>query len=157
MIRTALILMGLGALAAPLPASANWLRSCQSGATASSVGGGGSFVCHNPASADDDPGVLDVSNCENVDIFWYDNITGDGTGDADGTAAIYTCPVVANAALDTEAERLAGCQPLNGGTTLSPAATEVQGLGAVRIWVDVELASTENQLVVRCAQPSGGP
>lgn len=154
--RSVLIAGLVGVLVAPA-AHATWLRSCQTGATASSVGGGGSFVCHNPASEDDDPGVLDTSACENVDIFWYDNATGDGGGDLDGTAAIFTCPVVANAALDTEAERLAGCQPLNGGTVLSPAATEVQGLGAVRVWADVELASTENQLVVRCAQPSGGP
>jgi hypothetical protein len=146
--RSAWILGWTLVLLAPA-AQANWLRSCQAGATASSVGGGGSFVCHNPTADDDDPGVLDVSTCENVDIFWYDNVTGDGGGDLDGTAAIFTCPVVANAALDTEAERLAGCQPLNGGTTLSPAATEIQGLGAVRIWADVELASVENQLVVR--------
>lgn len=154
--RSAWILGLIGALVAPT-ADATWLRSCQAGATASSIGGGGSFVCHNPASGDDDPALLDASTCENIDIFWYDNITGDGTGDADGTAAIFTCPVVANTALDTEAERQAGCQPLNGGTTLSAIATEIQGLGAVRIWADVELASTENQLVVRCAQPSGGP
>lgn len=151
--RTALLLGLLVVLAVPV-ADAEWIRNCQAGRTTNSLSGG-LFACHNPTVVDDDPGVLDVSGCENVDIFWYDNITGDGTGDLDGTAAIFTCPVVANEVLDTEAERLAGCQPLNGGTTLSPAATEVQGLGAVRIWADVELASTENQLLVRCAQPSG--
>ena len=156
MYRMVLIVGLIGALVAP-EAHAGWIRSCQAGATASSIGGGGSFVCHNPTAADDDPGVLDVSSCENVDVFWYDNITGDGSGDADGTAAIFTCPVVANEALDTEAERQAGCQPLAGGTTLDATNTEIFGMGAVRIWADVELASVENQLVVRCAQPSGGP
>jgi len=156
---TSVLILGLiGALVAP-ESRANWLRSCQANATASSIGGGGSFVCHNPASADDDPGVLDVSACENIDIMWYDNITGDGSGDPDGTATIYTCPVVPNAALDTEAERLAGCQPMNAGTgtALTVALPDIYGAGGVRIWADIELASAENQLLVRCSQPSGGP
>ena len=154
--RTALILVGLGALVVGLPATAEWQKGCISGtAHQSNSIGVGEFVCHEPTTADDDPDVLAISGCENVDIFWYDNITGDGSGDADGTAAIYTCPVTVAAAVDTEAERLLACQPLNGGTTLDITNTEVLGTAAVRLWVDVELASAENQLVVRCAQPSG--
>ena len=133
-------------------ANANWLKNCQTGATTNTLTPGG-FVCHNPASADDDPGLLDFLNCENVDVEWYDNITGDGTGDPDGTATIYKCPSVATAALDTEAERLAGCQPVAGGA-LSVATPFLFGLGGRILWVDIELASTENQLVVTCAQPS---
>lgn len=153
--RLVLILGLIGALAAP--AAANWQQGCQSGTgfQRNVIGGGGTFTCHNPTAADDDPSVLDVSGCENVDIFWYDNVTGDGSGDVDGTASVYTCPVTAVSAVDTEAERLAACQPFNGGTTLDATNTELEGLGAVRIWVDVELASTENQLVVRCSQPAG--
>jgi hypothetical protein len=144
----------VGSLIFASPSLADWTRSCQTGFTASSIGGGGSFVCHNPTGANDDPSVLDVSACENVDIFWYDDVANGAA--STGTAAVFTCPVVANAILDTEAERQAGCQPLNGGTTLSAANTEVQGLGAVRIWVDLDANSTaSNQLLVRCAQPSG--
>ena len=136
-------------------ASADWLKFCSGSAVATSVGSG-EWVCHNPASADDDPGLLSVMNCENWDAGWYDNITGDGSGDTDGTAAAYTCPFVASTATDTEAERLLACQPLNGGTTLNATSTEIFGGGLIKLWFDVEAASTENQLIVRCSQPARG-
>lgn len=151
MVRPVLLLGLVLVLAAP--AHAVWLRSCQAGATASSLTPGG-VVCHNPTAADDDPGLLQIGECENVDVMWYDNITGDGTGDLDGTATVFLCPLVAAAALDTEAERLVGCQPVTGGG-LSPATAELFGVGGFILWADVELASTENQLVVRCSQPAG--
>ena len=88
------------------PASANWQKGCQTGAAyqAKSLGAGGSIACHNPTAADDDPSLLSVSGCENIDIFWYDNITGDAGGDADGTAAI---PVSIRGAQETGATTLA--------------------------------------------------
>jgi hypothetical protein len=38
---------------------------------------------------------------------------------------------------------------------MSPGVAELLGVGAVILWADVELASSENQLLVRCAQPAG--
>ncbi len=136
-----------------VPARADWLRGCQAGATTRNLTPGG-VACHNPTAPDDDPGLLQIGECENVDVMWYDNISGDTTGDADGTATVFLCPVVAAANLDTEPERLAGCQPVTGGA-LNAATAELFGVGGFILWVDVELASVENQLVVRCSQPSG--
>jgi len=154
-----LALIGLvGALVAlSSTAQANWQKGCQSGAafTTSSLAPGG-YVCHEPTTDADSPSVLDISNCENVDIQWFDNITGNGAPDADGTATLYVCPVVAAAAMDTDAERRLACQPMNAGsgTVLSATVTEIYGEGGLRIWADIANASAENQLLVRCSQPS---
>ena len=151
--QAALVLLIGAMMVAPLTASSDWLKSCQAGATARNMTPGG-VVCHNPSAADDDPGLLQIGECENVDVSWFDNISGDGTGDLDGTATIFLCPMVAAASLDTEAERLVGCQPIASGG-LSPAAAELFGVGGFILWADIELASVENQLLVRCSQPSG--
>lgn len=146
----------LVALLCPNIGQSDWVQNCPGNAGVMvDLSPPGVYFCHNPQSANDDPGLLRTNSCENIDIYWYDNIDGTGGGSA-GTAAIYTCPFVSAAATDTEAERELACQPLNNGvgTVLSATTTEIQGAGVVQLWADVEGGTTDNQLVVRCSQPS---
>lgn len=158
------LLLGLGGLALPVVSSAEWQLGCQSGTgfQRNSIGNGGSFVCHDPSAATDAPEILGIASCENVDVFFYDDLDGDGTASA-GTHDVYTCPQGngddgdgdGSADLNTDAERRLGCQPLNGGTTLSSTNTEVFGMSGAWMWVDSAGATNDGRIIVRCAQPSG--
>jgi hypothetical protein len=118
---------------------------------AAALGGTGKTACHryDGATADDDPSILQVTDCDNVDIFYYPDFDGDGV-DSAGTVDVYTCPSTGNAHLNTEAELLLACQPVNGGTQLDAANTEVWGLGVGYLWFNVELWDDDTELQVVC-------
>ena len=100
---TRYILMVLAGLLLATPAIADWVGCTNSSRSIAALSGTGRTACHDPASADDDPSILNTENCDQVDVFWYDDINGDGTASA-GSAALYTCPSSDNstAGLDTE-------------------------------------------------------
>ena len=108
------------------------------------TGNGAGATCHNQ-----DPSVLQITDCDQVDIMYYPDFDGDAT-DSAGTVDVYTCPSIGRAHLNTEAELEAACQPLDGGTTLDAANTEVEGLGASWVWFDVEGWVDDNELQVKC-------
>jgi hypothetical protein len=103
----------------------------------------GEWVCHDP-QAGEDPSPLNIAACENVDIFWYDDLSGAATSTA--TVVLYTCPF--------SSSNTTTCQPLNGGTTLSATNTEVFGAAGIWLYADVTADSNDPRLIVRCAQPS---
>lgn len=140
-------ILGLALLA--LPAQADWQKNCDSSRAAVTGIQAGEFVCHDVTAADVDPPILSVNACENWDALWYPDPDGSGT-DSTSTVAIYTCP-------DTDANittNTAGCQPLDGGTTLGATNTEVFGAASVWMWADVSAFNDGGRIIVRCAQPS---
>lgn len=145
------LLVVLSGLMLPLSAGADWLFNCQVGDPTTRVKPGG-YACHLPTSATDSPSILDTSQCENIDIFLYDNITGDGSG---GTSIVdvYHCPVTAT----VSADNTLSCSQLAATTALSSSNPEVQGAGIVRLFLDVTAGavSGETLLMARCSQPSG--
>jgi hypothetical protein len=159
--RLALILC-VGALVAPVDALAvtaqtgNWLRFCQSGQIAKNLVGG-AMACYTPAAGsatDAASPVLDVTACENVDIFYYADWDGDGTT-CTVTYAIENCPPNANGLTDTL--KNTACTTLPGtidmGTGVGQSAVESNLAGVIlRIRAEGAGANIDScRVVVKCA------
>jgi hypothetical protein len=154
-----IVLVGLGLLIAS-DSMADWLKSCiTQGPNVTSLSGTGRIVCHRFDTvqdalqvdvSDDDPSVLQVTDCDQVDIFYYPDYDGDGT-DNTGEIEVYTCPS-SMFHEDTEATLLNACQPVNGAgiTVLDETNTEVWGLGVGWLWFDVENWDDDAELQVKC-------
>jgi hypothetical protein len=158
-----LFLALLGGLLLPMTASATpaedsdvvWLRACQ-GLKVASVSAG-TYVCLTPDSDADDEvasNVLDVSSCENVDIFLHDDYDGDATA-CTYTWDIEMCPPGAGA-LATDALKNAACADLPGATDLS--GDDVESNLAVQFLRVVGNNAGANpdscRIVVKCAEGS---
>lgn len=181
------ILFGLLVLGWAGPVGADWLAGCkgmenhmctaaaapwacctgpgtgtcpEDGQFTDKLGGTGKLACHHPDTGTDSPSPINVSDCDQVDIFWYPNWNGAGA-DSAGDVDVYTCPVTAsanydadgNGTLNVEADWLLMCQDLDGGTTLTALNTEAQGWGIVWLWFDVgaSVAHTNDaELLVKC-------
>lgn len=154
----ALVLL-IGASVAPFAANAvptqtgNWLRGCQTGQATRSLKGA-EWACYTPAAGADDESaapLLAVGDCENVDIFLWDDFDGDATA-CTVTWDIEGCPPVA-AAVDTDTERNAACTTLPGTTSLSGDDVE-SNLAALYLRVHGENAGANIdscRIVVKCA------
>jgi len=148
MYRSALILMGLGALVAPFPAgAANWLKSGQSPGSATQSLFVGSWASNAPTAETDDSGILGVSNCENVDVLFFDDSDGDGT--ASGiNGVVRSCP---SASADAQ-----GCWAVENLTLDGDPATNTEaiyGFAANWIYIDYGGAETDDAstlVIVRC-------
>jgi hypothetical protein len=153
------LILGLGALVAPgiswsAPAqTATWTRGCQAGSTAS-VLSGGTYACYTPASGADDESaspILDVSQCENIDIFLFDDFDGDATA-CTVTWTIESCPP-GSGALATDALKNAACNTLPGTASLTGDDVE-SNLAAhlVRVHGDNAGAAINScRIVLKCA------
>ena len=154
--RLALILLGLGALAA-LPAhSADWLKNCQttSAANAQTLQPG-SFACTIPTSAtDNSDGYLDVSACENIDILYWDDVDGDTTAGG-GTGIMRSCPTTG---LSTAAAGVgeSACWAIENLTLDGNPATNTEAIYGVAanwiFWEQTAYATTTEpiRVMVRC-------
>jgi hypothetical protein len=78
---------------APPAQSANWLKNCQTTASAPSQSlSPGQYACNVPTSAtDNSSGLLSVDGCENIDIFFYPDFDGDAVASG-GTGQMRNCP-----------------------------------------------------------------
>lgn len=154
--RSRLVLLLMGALAAPTAWAAtqtgSWTNGCQAGQTTKSLHGG-QFACYNPAtgaSTSSASPIIDVNSCENVDIFLYQDRGGTGAADCTVTWTIQTCPVATLAndtARDNACNTLLGTAALTGDdveSNLAPAFLRVVGGGA-----GANIDSC--QIVVHCA------
>ena len=158
--RPALILGLVGALVAPVvvfavPAQvANWSRACQTGSTTKNLEGG-SFACYTPAvgaSLESASPILDTSDCENIDVFLWDDFDGDGTS-CTVTWAVQGCPPGASA-LATDALKNAACNTLTGVANLSGDDVK-SNLAAqyVRVVGQAAGAAIDScRIVVKCAE-----
>lgn len=104
-----------------------WTRDCQTGTTTQSLATGGSFACFDiPASSTTVSVMLNVSACENFDVFFDPDINGAGTT---ATVDIFSC--VAN-------ETTNSCQrPYNNtAEDLNDNAFETLAIfGAAGVWI----------------------
>ncbi len=162
MIRLALYLL-VGALAAPAvwaaPAQVgSWARACQTGQTTASLKGGG-WACYTPTGSDTESAspALDVTSCENVDVFLFVDADGDDSS-CTVTWDIEMCPPGSNA-LATNAIKNFACQSLPGITALGaddPAGDDVESnLAGTHIRVHGQAAGanlTECTVIVKCAE-----
>ena len=147
------LLLGVLVMAWSVQASADWLKGCQTGRETfvTSLSGTGKIACHIPdptQGAVIDPHVLQVTDCDNVDVFYYPDADGDGA-DSAGTVDIYTCPSTVFT-ITVEATLEAACQPLDGGTQLTAVNTEAMGIGAGFLWFDVEGIDDDAELQAVC-------
>lgn len=170
-----------------VPASANWLKGCrgmenilcsaattpwacctgaatgtcaETGQLTRELGGTGKIACHHPnpdGATAQAPDPIQVSDCDQVDMFWYADYDGDGA-DSAGQAAVYTCPSTASAAYDADGDgnvnaaadwRLM-CQPLDVGIVLTAANSEAIGWAAMWLWFDVTANDDDAELLVKC-------
>lgn len=155
----ALILGLVGALVAPpafaVPAQVgNWLKGCQANQITRSLEGG-QWACYTPAAAaslESATPVLDTADCENIDIFLWDDFDGDATA-CTVTWDIETCPPGAGQ-LATDALKNAACNTLPGTVALAGDDVEsnlasllmrVHGLAA-------GVAIDSCRVVVKCAE-----
>lgn len=157
--RLALIL-GLGALMAPgavlaAPAQeSSWTRGCQSGQTTKNLVGG-AYACYSSTSAGLEPSspILYVGDCDNVDVFMWDDPDGDGASICTVTWAIQGCPP-GGSALASDALKNAACNTLTGVANLN--GDDVRGnLAAEYIRVVGQGAGanpTQCQILVKCAE-----
>lgn len=136
MIRKALVLLGLGALMAPASHSANWLKNCQTTSSAASQSlAPGDFACNIPTTAtDNSSGTLDVSSCENIDIFFWDDVDGDGNLGG-GTGLMRSCPTVGLSTLNGGVGESA-CWDIEAMTFDGVAATDTEAIyGVAANWI----------------------
>lgn len=121
---------------APLSASAQaWWLNCNSDISRVHIGPG-EWVCFDPSANTDESPIVDVSGCENVDYFLFDDKDGDATV-CTVTWEIEACPVknseVSASATDAACEILAGTAALSGDDAESNIAgifIRVKGDGA---------------------------
>lgn len=160
--RLALILLGLGALAAPLPALAvpaqtgTWLKGCQTGQTSKSLKGG-QWACYTPAAGADDESaspILDTTQCENVDIWMADDYAAAAAA-CTVTWDIEQCPP-GGSGLATDAAKNDACEDAPGVTDLSGNDVESDlAMKFLRVVGNNAGANIENcQIVVYCAEES---
>lgn len=160
MYRKALILGLIGALASQtawaVPAqTSSWTKNCQTGSTTKQVTPG-TTACYSSTGAGLEAAspVLDATNCENVDIFMFDDFDGDGASVCTVVYEVQMCPPGANE-LATDALKNAACVQLPGTTDLTGDDVESdfaahflrvvgQGAGA---------NPTACRIVVKCAAP----
>jgi len=158
--RSVLILGLIGALVAPGLANAvpaqvgSWTRGCQAGSVVRNLEGG-SWACYTPAAGASNESatpVLDVSDCENVDLFSWDDFDGDGTV-CTVTWDIETCAPGAGS-LATDALKNAACTTLPGAAALTADDVE-SNLAASQLRIH-GLAAGVNidscRIVVKCAE-----
>ena len=164
--RLALIL-GIGALVAPANLLAvtaqagKWTRGCQSASTISAVHGG-EWACYTPATGaatDSASPILDVSQCDNIDVFLSDDHTGAGAT-CSVTWGMDQCPAGA-AALASDALKNVACAALPGFTTLDGALTNGVDVESNLAGMFVRVRGggaganiTSCQIMVKCALPS---
>jgi hypothetical protein len=151
-----LLALGPGAALAQPAQVGTWARACQPGSIANSVQGG-SWVCYTPAagaSVESASPILDLSGCENVDLFMWDDFDGDATV-CTVSWDIESCPPGANA-LTTDALKNAACNTLPGTAALSGDDVE-SNLAALFLRVH-GLAAGANidscRIAVKCAEGS---
>jgi len=160
MVRSAFWLGLLGILVAPaawaVPAqTAAWAKNCQSNATTRTVTPG-TVACYRSTGAGLEAAspVLDATNCENVDIFMFDDPTGAAGAICTAVYEIQMCPPGAGE-LATDALKNAACFQLPGTTDLS--ADDVESNLAAQylrvIGTAVGANPTSCQIVVKCAAP----
>jgi len=162
--RLALILC-IGALVAPsgalaVPAQAgSWTKSCQTGQT-TKVLTGSTFACYTPATGattSDASPILDVSQCDNVDIFMSADWAGSGAA-CTVTWQIDNCSAGANN-LPTNGAKNNACKVAAGVTNLS--GTDIKSnlaLQFLRVEGDqgAGVNITSCQIIAKCAM-SGLP
>lgn len=155
-----LFLIAVGVLLG-LPASgAEWVRNCKDAdldGTLNTSGSGfdvnnlspGGFACADSVSNSDDAEVIDIHQCENVDVFQFADPDGEGT-DTAITGTVELCPS-RSAVADLDEE----CAPAPGTTVLS-GNDAIYGLGG--IWLRIEAGGSGTEIVrwaIHCAQPAG--
>jgi len=157
--RTALMAGLLGVLVAPaawgVPAqTSNWSRACQANSITKNVMPG-TVACYRSTGAGLEAAspILDATNCENVDVFMFDDPDGDATA-CTNVIEIQMCPPGANE-LATDALKNAACTQLPGTTDLTGDDVE-SNLAAQYLRVigtAVGANPTECLIVVKCAAP----
>lgn len=156
--RLALIFVAVGALAAQAALAApaqvgSWTRGCQTGQTITSLVGA-SVACYTPAasaSLESASPILYVGNCENIDVFMWDDYDGDGTA-CTVTWTIDGCPPGTDR-LSNDSAKNAACNTLQGAASLSGDDVE-SNLAAVYVRVHGENAGANIdscRIEVKCA------
>lgn len=155
--RSALILGLIGALVAPAsPQAANWLKNCQATASAAAQSiAPGSFACNIPTTAtDNSSGYLDVSGCENIDIYFWDDVEGDAVAGG-GTGRMRNCPNVGLSTADGGVGE-AACWVIENLTFDGNPATNTEAIYGVAanwiFWEQVAYTTTTEpiRVIVRC-------
>lgn len=149
-----LVGFSIGASAAPAQVG-SWRRACETAGSGAGSLSGGEYACYSPAagaSLESASPILNLNQCENVDIFLWDDYQGDGTV-CTVTWDIETCPAGA-ADLATDGIKNLACTTLPGITTLSGDDVE-SNLAASFLRVH-GLAAGANidscQIIVKCAE-----
>lgn len=135
--------------------TSSWTKNCQSGQTTKNVQPG-NVACYSSTGAGLEAAspIIDVTNCENVDFFMFDDFDGDGASICTVVYEIQMCPPGANE-LATDALKNAACTQLPGTTDLTGDDVEAnfaaqfirvvgQGAGA---------NPTACRIVLKCAEP----
>lgn len=149
--------LGLAILGALLGAArsdaATWRSFCQS--QTSAVLYPGETACSVPTSNSDDPEIIGVQNCENVDLGLYGDLNGDGTSATALTATLQSCPVgKGDGTVNTDAKRDLACEDYANGTITGGG--HVQGAGIPSGFARVNLGGTfagDPGLFLKCNGP----
>ncbi len=135
--KTLTILIGLGVMLAPsllwAAEAGTWQKGCQTGTgqviTNLTTRG---FACWDPVAANtDDSPLLSMSDCDNIDIYFYPDKTG-GLTDSTVTYDLTTCP--SDGISLSETQRDNACFLIDGITT---GVTECSGCPTVG-WLRIE-------------------
>lgn len=154
----ALLLLLIPAASRAAPAqSGSWTLHCGNPVTSSPRGS--NLYCYTPASGaglEVATPILDVSHCENVDVFHFDDFDGDATACTVGWD-IESCPPGANT-LATDALKNAACNSLQGATSLSGDDVESNLAGSHLRFHGLNAGTniTSCQIVLKCALEAEG-
>ena len=158
--RLALFLVGLwlvwSSQAQAITAQAGtWTKSCQANANGSTLMAG-SFSCYTPAAGaatDSASPIMQVTACENIDVFLHDDWDGDATA-CTVTWQLQMCPPPVG--LTTDALKNAACNTLTGVAALSGDDVKSNLAGEwIRVVGGGAGANIDScRVVVKCAEPS---
>ena len=145
--RIALLVLLIAPLVASQAGAASWYLQCDANMPDRRQLEAGQWVCTDVFDIEDDADVIDVSDCENVDIFQFDDPAGDGAETITGTVEM--CPrMISNDS---------ACAPLPNTSTLS-GDDAIYGAGAIYLRIEaggVDAAETDGvRWMIKCAQPS---
>jgi hypothetical protein len=158
------ILLILGVLLWALPAGAQtqWFKNGSLDRPTQSVSSGGIvtfFANTDGTEAEADSYVLDVRNCENIDIVISDTGVGSATPDTGGVYQIQACTRPhEDATVNTEAERRLACVDVAGGSITAVGIIQGLGIGSGYLRVNLTGTTTDDsdpELWLKCNGPGG--